>query len=90
MSWYALLVGFVFLTAALVTGWAMLGPAAALGTPELKLVARIVVGTVAWILYGVAILGRRVGRWPLSRLSGIAVGGFVIILVLIVVSAVVS
>jgi len=93
MSWYALLGGFVLMSAAIVTGVILSGRADRAALPALlrtKLAAKIVIGTIAWCVCAVAILGKYLGGWSVSRVSRIAVAGFVIIVLLFVTSLVLS
>jgi ABC-type uncharacterized transport system permease subunit len=92
MAWNALLIGFVFLTIVVVTGPAMMRWAEGPGSAGLdaKVIAKIALGTVAWLLYAVAIGGRLLARWPVARSTGIALNGFVVIMALLLVSAALS
>jgi len=90
MSWFALLVGWVCITAAIVTGamlWRRGGPAAG---AEPKIIAKIVIGLAAWVACAAAVLGRWLGRWPVARVARIAVAGAAGVLVLFVASAALS
>ena len=93
MTWYALLCSFVFMTVVVITGPILSSHAgsqeqsAGLGA---KIAAKIVIGLVAWIIYGVAVVGRFWKKWPATRISAIGVTGFVVIMVLFVVSAILS
>ncbi len=93
LSWYALLGGCILMTITLVTGSMVFRDAryaAQHQVIEPKIAAKIITGLVAWSLCAVAILGRWIGKWPVSRVSRTAVAGFVIILTLFVASAVLS
>ena len=66
MMWLALVAGFIFMTAAIITGMlrGVLGHAGADAmTVSPKIMSKIVTGGVAWIIYAIAILGRLVGKW---------------------------
>ncbi len=89
MSWYALLSGFVFMTITIVTG-PLLFSHLATAVPDAKVTAKIVVGSIAWLIYVVAVLGKLLGKWPSRRISSIAVTGFVVIMILLIVSGILS
>jgi len=92
MTWYALIAGFVLMTVCMVSGavvFSRLGNAAG-GGMEAKVVSKIVIGSLAWVVCLVAVLGRTVGKWSDRRVSGIAVAGFVVVLALMVFSAILS
>ena len=92
-SWYALLVGLAFITVAIVTGAVLSGhggPASSGHGLEPKIIARIVTGLAAWVVCMVAVLGRWLGRWSVSRVSYIAVAGAAVVLALFVASMVLS
>jgi len=93
MNWYALVGGFVLMTITVATGCLLFAHA---GHPEQrtalepKVASKIIIGTLAWIIYAAAILGRLLGKWPVSRVCRVAVAGFVVIIVLLVTSIVLS
>jgi ABC-type uncharacterized transport system permease subunit len=90
MMWHTLLVGFIFMTASIVTGLLLFAlgnggaPAASL---SLKVEMKIVTGGVAWVIYATAVVGRLAGRWHAGRLSAIAVAGYAIVAALLIASA---
>jgi len=95
MSWCALVVGFLFMTANVVSGPILLkymnaadGAAGAGLHVGPRVALKIIAGCTAWVIYGVAIAGRSFARWPLERVSGIGVVGFAITMILIVGSAI--
>jgi ABC-type uncharacterized transport system permease subunit len=88
MSWYALVFGFVFITVTAATGPFLLGHSQ--GPMEPRVGIKIVVGSAAWLIYGVAVLGRLVGRWPAVRISRIAAYGFLAIMIVLVGSILLS
>jgi ABC-type uncharacterized transport system permease subunit len=88
MTWWALLHGFGFMTVSIATGLWLAHSEVALEGP--RLTAKIAIGSFAWIICLVAILGRKAGKWPMSRISLIAVAGFVAIMALLVASATLS
>lgn len=88
MTWWALLHGFGFMTVSIVTGLWLAHSEAALEGP--RLLAKIAIGSFAWLICLVAILGRTAGKWPMSRVSVIAVAGFLAIMALLVASATLS
>ena len=88
MTWWALLHGFGFMTVSIATGmWLAQSEVALEGH---KLFAKIAIGLFAWVICLVAILGRKVGKWPMSRISLIAVAGFLTIMALLVASVTLS
>ena len=90
---YALLAGFIFMTLSVASGSAFFGqmkqadPGAAMG---LKLVSKIVMGSLTWVICGVAVFGRAIGKWSDRTLSCIAAGGFVAVLILFIASLALS
>ena len=93
MSWYALLFGFAFITVAIGTGPLMMhmpGHAANASIWDPRVSTKIIVGSIAWAIYMVAIVGKLIGKWSPSRICRIAVEGFLAIMVLLVLSTVLS
>ena len=93
MMWLALVAGFIFMTAAIITGMLRgvlghAGPDAMTVTP--KIMSKIVVGGVAWVIYAIAILGRLVGKWQPGRISVVAVAGYGVVVALLIASALLS
>ena len=93
MTWLALVAGFVFMTVTIATGPLMAASgqaeagAAATGT---KVLMKIVAGGAAWLIYAAAILGRLAGKWQPPRIAAIAVAGYVVVVTLLIVSALLS
>ena len=93
MTWHALLGGFIFITITMITGPLMFGhgdsgaPAQSL---DAKVIAKIVIGSIAWLIYVVAVLGKLLGKWPSRRISSVAVTGFIVIMILLIVSGILS
>jgi ABC-type uncharacterized transport system permease subunit len=88
MTWWALLHGFGFMTVSIVTGMWL---AQAQGhVMDLALATKIAIGSFAWVICLVAILGKKAGKWPMSRISLIAVAGFLAIMALLVASVTLS
>lgn len=92
MTWWALLHGFGFMTVSIATGmWlAHAGMTSEGHVIVPKLAAKIAIGSAAWVICLVAILGKTAGKWSMSRISRIAVAGFLAIMVLLVASATLS
>jgi ABC-type uncharacterized transport system permease subunit len=93
MSWYSLLVGFAFMTIVVCTGpFLMRAGGAEGGTSvwDLKVSTKIFIGSTAWLVYMVAILGRLLGKWSSARICRIAIGGFAVVMALLVVSTLLS
>ena len=89
MTWYALLSGFVFMTITVITG-PVLFRHYGIEVPDAKVTVKIVIGSISWIIYVVAVLGKLLGKWPSRRISSIAVIGFAVIMMLLVVSGFLS
>jgi len=90
MCWHAMLVGMAFMTIAMITGAMMFHSGAASETLKLKVAAKIVIGSIAWLTYAAAMLGRWVAKWALPRIAAIAVAGALIVVVLFVTSIALS
>jgi ABC-type uncharacterized transport system permease subunit len=90
MTWWALLHGFGFMTVSIATGMWLAHSGVPLEGQGPKLAAKIAIGSFAWVICLVAILGRTAGKWPMSRISLIAVAGFLTIMALLVASATLS
>jgi ABC-type uncharacterized transport system permease subunit len=88
MTWWALLHGFAFMTVSIATG--MLSAHVEGHVMDSKLAAKIAIGSFAWVICLVAIVGKAAGKWPMSRISLIAVAGFLAIMALLVASATLS
>jgi len=91
MMWHALLTGFVFMTLTILTGPMLFGSGegaarAAMANPRILL--KIIAGGAAWIIYAIAVAGRVLGKWSPARTAGIAVGGYAVVMALLVASAV--
>jgi ABC-type uncharacterized transport system permease subunit len=89
MCLHAMLLGFVFLTAAVVSGAIMHSRRGGEGV-DLKILSKIVIGSVAWLLYAVALAGKAFGKWRVSRTAVFSVAGFILILALLTASIVLS
>ena len=93
MSWYALLVGLLFLSVSVVTGIFMFRqveqaqPAQAM---DAKVAYKIVIGSIAWGICALAVFGKVVLKWSAARVSAIAVGCFLAAVILMVSSIVLS
>jgi ABC-type uncharacterized transport system permease subunit len=93
MTWQALLVGFLFMTVVIVTGPFLVRHTEAVQQDAAwaaKVGTKIVIGSIAWLTYLAAVIGKAVRKWPASRISGIAVGGFFVIMVLLGTSMILS
>ena len=89
MTWYALLSGFVFMTITMLSG-PILSSHLHEGAANPKVASKIIIGSIAWLIYAVAVLGKFFRKWPPSRISRLAVAGFVVIMVLLIVSGILS
>lgn len=93
MTWYALLCGFLFMTIVVLTGPIISSHPAAHAQAagiDAKVRAKIVIGSIAWIIYAIAVAGKLFAKWPPSRVSTLAVSGFVLVMILFIVSGILS
>ena len=93
MSWCALLGGLALMTLTMVSGAVFFSRGGAGGPSEAlahKVIAKIVIGSIAWAVCALAVGGRWVGKWSLSRVFRIAVAGSVVVVALFVTSAILS
>jgi len=92
MSFQSLLVGFAFMTVTMVTGGVLFHQAGEHGSSAMdpKLLAKIVIGSIAWVICAVDVFGKYVLRWSVLRVSAIALTGFLIIAALFVTSLALS
>jgi len=88
MSWYALVFGFIFITLTAVSGPFLMSHAQ--GPLEPKVGIKIVVGSAAWLIYGIAVFGKLLRKWPAARISRIAAYGFLAIMIVLVGSILLS
>jgi ABC-type uncharacterized transport system permease subunit len=88
MNFQSLLVGLVFMTITIITG-AMFHHSGS-GDVPLKVLAKIIIGSAAWIICAVDVFGKYVLKWSVSRVSAVALAGFLIIAVLFLTSLVLS
>jgi ABC-type uncharacterized transport system permease subunit len=88
MAWHALLTGFVAMTVAIAVTPLMLGGSQ--GEMTAKIVAKIVTGSVAWVVCAAGVFGHWLGRWPPARTSAVAVVGFLLVMILLAASGVLS
>lgn len=85
MSWHALLSGFVLTTVTMVTGAFLfhhMGGHAQGGAFDVKVTAKIVTGSIAWVACLTAILGKMLFHWPMRRVCQFIIATFVVILAL--------
>ena len=93
MSFQSLLVGFVFMTITMITGGMLFhshAPGGGTISMEAKLLAKIIIGSIAWIICAVDVFGKYVLKWSVSRVSAITLAGFLIIAALFITSLVLS
>ncbi|MHC4985492.1 MAG: hypothetical protein ACYTFO_04975 [Planctomycetota bacterium] len=86
VSWYAIVGGLVFMTIAVATGSRMRGG----GSMSPKIVVKIVMGSVTWVVCATAVLGKGLGKWSDSRIAWIATGGFLAVAGLFIASLALS
>ena len=89
MSFQSLLVGFAFMTITIITGIVLSSghDTSAIGS---KLMAKIIIGSIAWIICTVNVFGKYVLKWSVSRVSTITLAGFLIVAALFVTSLALS
>jgi len=93
MSFQALLGGFIFVTVAIITGGVLMRRTGSAGQAvqfDPKLIAKIVIGSIAWVTCAAAVIGKYVCKWSAPRISAIALAGFLIVVVLFVTSLALS
>ena len=90
MSWYALLGGFALMTITMITGVIFARHVDNIGEMEFKLLAKTIIGSIAWLTCAIAIVGKYLGKWSSTTVSRVAVLGFMVIVALFVVSALLS
>ena len=93
LSWYSLLGGFVFITLSMITGAVVFGGLASeahSAVLDQKVQIKIITGSVAWLICAVTIAGKLLAKWSLARVSLVAVSGFVVIMILLVASILMS
>jgi ABC-type uncharacterized transport system permease subunit len=93
MTWWALLVGFGFVTISIATGPLLFTAANSSGARpvmETRIILKIVIGSTAWIVCLVAILGKCWAKKSMTWVSGVAVTGFAVIMALLISSILVS
>jgi len=89
MTWHALVTGFVFMTITIASAPVMFGTGGE-GAMTAKVISKIIAGSVGWLVCAAAVLGRWLGKWPPSRIAGIAVAGFLVVMALLVASGLLS
>jgi len=89
MTWYALLAGFALMTVSVVMGPLLLGSlnAEEPGAWDAAVMLKILGGSAAWAIFGLAVLGKTALRWPAPRVSSLEITGFVVTLALAAASA---
>lgn len=93
MTWWALLVGFAFITVSMITGPFLFKAAeAGVSRPgwEPRVAAKIIVGSIAWLVCLVAILGKLWRGKSMTWVSEVAVAGFGLIVILLLSSVVMA
>jgi ABC-type uncharacterized transport system permease subunit len=90
MAWYAVLVGFVFMTLTIVAAPLMLRSAEPGAAMTPKVLSKIIAGSAGWLICAAAVLGRLVGKWSAARISVIAIAGFLVVMALLTASGLLS
>jgi ABC-type uncharacterized transport system permease subunit len=86
-------VGFVFVTISMATGPFLFRAAEAAATRpvwEPKVAAKIIVGSIAWLVCLVAIMGKLWRGKSMTWVSGVAVAGFGLIVILLLSSVIMA
>lgn len=91
MTWHAMLTGFAFLTVACITGAMAHSHASHVGGHwDLKIMAKSLGGVAAWVVYALAIAGKYLFKWDPARVSRVVLGGFALVILILVSSIVLS
>lgn len=91
MNWHSLLVGFIFMTLAIVTGTALVAANRAdLPVIDARTFIKILAGPAAWLIYAGAIVGKYAAKWDSARISRLSVAGFIVVLAMLVLSILLS
>ena len=93
MSFQSMQVGFAFMTITIITGGVLFhrfGSGGGAMPIDPKLLAKIVIGSAAWIIFAMDVFGKYILKWSVSRVSAITLAGFLIIAVLFVTSLALS
>jgi len=88
--WYAILAGLVFMTVSVATGVLMAFWTTHTGPMPLKIIAKIVIGSITWVICASAVAGKSLGKWNDSRVAVVAAGGFLMVAILLVASLALS
>lgn len=92
-SWYGLAAALIFITISVATGAIALGHADS-GVHDsamtAKIISKIVLGLITWLICAVGVVGKAIGKWPDSRIAPIAAGGFLLVVIMFVVSLALS
>ena len=82
MSWHALLSGFALTTVTMITGALLfhrMGPHPHGEAFDMKVAAKIVTGSIAWVACLTAILGKGLFHWPMRRVCQFIIATFIVI-----------
>ncbi|MDP6635168.1 MAG: cytochrome c biogenesis protein CcsA [Phycisphaerae bacterium] len=93
MSFQSMVVGLAFMTVTIITGSVLFSHSGSNGqvmSIDPKLMAKIVIGSMAWVICAIDVFGKYVLKWSVSRVSAIALAGFLIIAALFVTSLALS
>ena len=92
-SWCSLSAAFVLLTLTMATGALFFSSSQSVAHGEAmptKVLAKIVIGSAAWIICSIAVAGKLFGKWSMLTISRITVLGFALIAALFIASAILS
>jgi len=90
LCWHSLGLAFVFMTLAIISGAIMFSYHGAGVLPNKVVLMKILASSAAWLILAVAVVGRLIAHWPTARVSAIAIGGFVVVMAMLVVSIVLA
>ena len=92
-SWYCLAVALIFITISVVTGAIAFGhtnEGMHHGAMTAKIISKIILGLETWLICAIGVLGKAFGKWDDSKITYIASGGFMLIVIMFVISLALS
>ena len=90
VCWCAIVGGLVFMTVAVGTGALVFGAEAGGESMNAKIIAKIVMGSVTWVVCAAAVLGKLLAKWSDSRVAWVATGGLLTVAALFIASLALS
>lgn len=87
MNTHAMLAGFIFMTLSIVSGMLLLDRTGLGSGPfEAKILVKILAGSAAWVIFGVALGGRWLWKWDYARMARVTLAGFVLVVAILIAS----